>query len=116
MKRVNIPYLNYILDIIKDIENSINKLSKKDFDKNKDVIYSNIKRIEIISEVVKNISPNLKEKSPEIEWNKFERIKDSLKDHYFGIDIDVVWELLKIDFHNLKNQILKIKEDLGNSK
>jgi len=32
--------------------------------------------------------------------------------HYFGVDLDVVWEILKMDIPDLKQKILKVKEEL----
>ena len=35
MTKINRPYLNYIIDIIKDIEDSMKNISKNSFEKNK---------------------------------------------------------------------------------
>ena len=32
--------------------------------------------------------------------------------HYFGVDLDIVWEIVKKDLPNLEKQIKKIKEEL----
>jgi len=55
----DLPYLNYALDIIEDIEKSIENVSKDKFLKEKDIRDANIRRIEIIGEVIKNLSINI---------------------------------------------------------
>ena len=113
----DMPYIRHILDAIKDIEASINGLAKNEFVKSKDVKEANIRRIEIIGEAVKNISNSLKIRHPEIEWAKIAGTRDKMIHHYFGVDLDVVWGILKKDIPVLKQKIMKIKKELeSNSK
>ena len=35
--------------------------------------------------------------------------------HYFGVNLDTVWKVIKKDIHDLKGRIEKIKEDISNS-
>ena len=104
------PYINHILDIIKDIEESINRSSKENFKKDKDKREANIRRIEIISEDIKNISNKLKEKYPEVGWEKFAKIKESLTNHYFGADHNIVWNILNNSPPILKNKLIDISK------
>lgn len=80
--------------------------------KRKDVKEANIRRIEIIGEAVKNISGSMKARHPEIEWAKIAGTRDKMIHHYFGVDLDVVWVILKTDIPDLNQKILKIKEEL----
>ena len=54
------PYINHILDAIRDIEESVRNFTESQFVKNKDAKEANIRRIEIIGEAVKNISNKFK--------------------------------------------------------
>jgi len=111
MNHLDLPYINHMLDVIKDIENSINSLSEKVFKNNKDKIEANIRRIEIISQDIINISNNLKEKYLEVEWKKLEVIKESLT-QYFGVDYNIIWNILNKSIPTLKESLIKIKNDL----
>ncbi|MDP2926471.1 MAG: DUF86 domain-containing protein [Nanoarchaeota archaeon] len=106
MIKSDIPYMNYIIDIIKDIEDSMKDTSKNNF--NKDKKDANIRRLEIISESIKNISAELKNKYPDIEWKKFENLKYIFMNNYFGVDLDIVWEIIKNDIPKLKQEIEEI--------
>ncbi len=105
----NLPYLLHILDAINDIEESIKKLSRKEFEEAKDAKDATIRRIEIIGEAVKNISSDLKESHPEIEWKKIAGTRDRMIHAYFNLDLDVVWDIVKKDLPPLKKRIEKIK-------
>ncbi len=108
----DLPYINHILDAIKDIEESLRGLTKNQFIKNKDVKEANIRRIEIIGEAVKNISQGLKDKHRGIGWIKIAGTRDKMIHHYFGVNLDIVWEIIKKDIPDLKEKILKIKKEL----
>ena len=108
----NLPYINHILDAIKDVEESLKDITKDQFIKNKDVKEANIRRIEIIGESVKNISQSLKDEHKEIEWTKIAGTRDKMIHNYFGVNLDIIWDIIKKDLPKLKKQIEKIKKDL----
>jgi len=109
----DLPYINHILDAIKDIEESIEDISREEFEKNKDIKDANIRRIEVIGEAVKNLSKDIKEKYNEIEWNKIIGTRDKMIHHYFGVNLDILWDIIKISIPDLKIKILKIKKETG---
>ena len=108
----DIPYIEHILDAIKDIQRSIKNLSKDQFSNNKDKKDANVRRLEIIGEASKNLSNNLREKHKEIEWNKIIGARNRIIHKYSDVDLDIVWEIIKKDIPKLKKQIEKIKEKL----
>ena len=81
----DLPYINHILDAIKDIEESVNNISREKFEKTKDIKDANIRRIEIIGEAVKNIPAEIKRKYPNVEWKKIAVLMDILIHEYSQI-------------------------------
>ena len=110
----DLPFLLHILEAIVDIRASIKGCTKAFFVKNRDVRDANIRRIEIIGEAVKNISQDIKKKYPSVEWKKVAGARDIMIHHYFGVDLDIVWEILTKDVpkieRNIKDIVLKIKK------
>ncbi len=103
----DLPFLVHVLEAIADIKDSLKGHTKVSFAKNKDVRDANIRRIEIIGEAVKNISTEIKKKYPRVEWKKIAGARDVMIHHYFGIDLNVVWEILT-------NDVPKIERDINN--
>jgi uncharacterized protein with HEPN domain len=61
--------------------------------------------LEIIGEAVKNVSQELKDSHPEIDWRLIAGMRDKLIHQYFGIDWDVVTNILKDEIKPLKAEI-----------
>jgi len=69
-----------------------------------------IRNIEIIGEAVKKVSDNLKSRYESVEWNEIARTRDKLIHAYFGVDLDVVWDIINQDIPVLRSQIKHILE------
>ncbi|MBW1961549.1 MAG: DUF86 domain-containing protein [Deltaproteobacteria bacterium] len=68
-----------------------------------------IRNLEVIGEATKQISTKLKEKYPSIPWKMIAGTRDRLIHGYFGVNIDIVWEVATIDAPALEQEIQKIK-------
>ena len=111
-KRKDVVFIEHVLDAINDIEFSIKNLSKEKFIEDKDIKDATIRRIEIIGEAIKNVSEKTKKKYPKVEWKKIIGTRDILIHAYFDVDLDITWDIIKINLPDLKGKILKIKKDL----
>lgn len=112
MKRDEILFVEDVLENILLIENSIKNLSKDEFINNKMLVDATIRRLEVIGEAVKNISEKIKKRHPEIEWKKIAGIRDIIIHAYFDVDLDIMWDIIKINFPDLKDKISEIKKEL----
>lgn len=108
----DLAFVKHILDGIEAIEKFSKNINKKTLRSNRLKQSAIIREIEVIGEAVKNISLSLKNKHPEIEWREIVGTRDKMIHHYFGVDLDIVWEIIKNDLPDLKEKILEIKKDL----
>jgi uncharacterized protein with HEPN domain len=60
-----------------------------------------IRNLEIIGEAVKNLSESTKAARPEIPWKQIGGMRDKLIHHYFGVNLDLVWDTLMRDLPRL---------------
>ncbi len=110
MKEV-IIFINHILENIKDIESFTTDLSKEDFFKNKEKQNAIIRSLEVIGEAVKNIPNEFRAQHPEVEWKEAAGTRDKIIHHYFGVNLETVWEIVTVNLPKLKQQMLKIKKE-----
>lgn len=69
------------------------------------------RNIEIIGEAVKNISEQVKTRNTAIPWRNIARMRDRLIHGYFGINWDIVWEVVSRDIPIL---VSELKKELAN--
>ncbi len=54
-----------------------------------------VRSLEIIGEAAKKIDEEFKSDYPQIEWKKMAGTRDKLIHHYFGIDYDIVFDIVE---------------------
>ena len=65
----------------------------------------------VTGEIVGKISDDLKSKTPEVDWQRVYSFRNILAHHYFGINVDIVWQIIQNDVPKLRENVLNI---LGN--
>jgi uncharacterized protein with HEPN domain len=66
-----------------------------------------VRNIEIIGEATKNLSAYFRNQYPAIPWKNLARMRDKLIHDYFGVNLDIVWGVLKEDIPELIKEIEK---------
>ena len=108
----DLVFIEHILDSINAIEVFSEKLTKKELSANRLKQSAIVREIEIIGEAVKNISETLKKNHKEIPWREITGTRDKMIHHYFGVDLNIVWDIIKINLPVLRKKILKIKNEI----
>lgn len=101
-------FLQHILESIAAIQEYAEGLSKEEFLGNQEKQDAITRRLEIIGEAVKNLSDDFKDEHPEIAWYKAMGIRNILIHHYFGIDLEIVWETVQKSIPEFKEQIERL--------
>ena len=109
-KHEDIPYIQHIADAIRDIESFTENLNKSEFIKDNLRQSAVIRQLEVIGEATKNISAKFKKKYQQIEWKDIAGTRDKIIHHYFGINLDIIWDIIKKDIPKLKKQINVVLE------
>jgi uncharacterized protein with HEPN domain len=64
-----------------------------------------IREFEIIGEAVSKLPDDLKQKRPDIEWQDIKDFRNLLTHEYFGVDLEMVWRIIKDDLPSLLDAI-----------
>jgi uncharacterized protein with HEPN domain len=110
-----------VFERLRDIVEAIARITKytsqgrEKFDQNELVQTWVVHHLEIIGEATRSIPQDFKDLHPEIAWKQIGRMRNILIHIYFGIDRDIVWEVVERDLPNLKTSIDEILNSEENS-
>ena len=98
-------YLKDMFDAVIKIEKYTDGMSFQQFEKNDLVIDGVIRNLEVIGEASKQISSELRKKMGAIEWKKISGLRDILIHAYFGVDIQIIWDIVQNNIPILKKSL-----------
>lgn len=99
-------FLRDINICIERIGKYLSGLNRKNFFADQKTMDAVMLNLEIIGEASKKLPENIKENYPNVQWRKLAGLRDILIHHYFGIDEDIIWDVLA-------NKIPEVKTELG---
>jgi|SRR5208337_2298128 len=101
-------YINDMLDSIKDTSEFIGEMDCKKFFKDRKTTLATVRCLEILGEAAKNIPENIRDKHPDIPWKKIIGLRNRIAHEYFGIDLKLVWKIIKDELPALKPLVQKL--------
>jgi len=95
MPRDSRVYLEDILEATRKITVYTGGLSKAAFLEDEKTIDAVVRNLEVIGEAVKNLPEHLRTQHSTVEWKKIAGLRDILIHEYFGLDAEIVWDIVQ---------------------
>ena len=86
--------LTDILESASKIKRYTQGLKFEDFETDDKTIDAVVRNLEIIGEAAHRIDPDYKLQHPEIEWERMYGLRNRIVHAYFGVDINIVWNII----------------------
>lgn len=112
-EKSSVFYFEDILESIAKIRKYLGETSFYEFLENEMLIDAVVRNLEIIGEAAAHVSLEIRIKYPEIEWKKIVGLRNILIHDYSGIDLDIVWDIVKNRLNLLE---IKVKQALKEEK
>ncbi len=107
-ERADVEFLTDTKEAVLRINSYTENLSYERFLEDKKTQDAVVRNLEIIGEAAKNISEELKKKYPHIRWKDLAGVRDKLIHHYFGVNFDIVWNIVKQELPEVLSQLEEI--------
>lgn len=88
----------------------------KAFSNDRKTSSATIRELEVIGEAVGKVSVELKTKYPEINWRDMKDLRNLLIHEYFGIDLEIIWNIIIKDIPTFKNNIIRVSNYIKDNK
>lgn len=106
--------LHFLVDILEAGERIaayITGLEYEDFLASQLVIDAVMRNLQIIGEAAKRLTPELKAEHPDLPWREMAGLRDRVVHDYFGINYEIVWNVITDELPILTPQIDAMTEN-----
>ncbi|OGY86502.1 MAG: hypothetical protein A2319_01925 [Candidatus Kerfeldbacteria bacterium RIFOXYB2_FULL_38_14] len=108
-ERDDLVYIKHINDNLTAIFTFLQTTDTKEkFTKNFLIQNAIMYQLMIMGEAVKNLSSEFRKNHIYIPWSDITGLRDKLIHHYFGTDINILWDTLQKDLPELRKNIAEI--------
>ena len=101
-------YLRHILVEVEYLLDQSQTLTYEHFAADETLRRAFVRSLEIIGEAVKNLPEGFRAAHPEVEWRPIALMRDRLIHGYFGVDYQLVWNVVSEKLPGLKRNIQRI--------
>lgn len=112
MKEKRRAYQMYLDDIITAMDHIFEYTQGYDFvsfKRDYKTVDAVIRNFEIIGEAAKNVPAEIREQYSDVPWNEMYSLRNRISHAYFGIDYEIIWDIIVNYLPFNKEQIVKIK-------
>ena len=102
--------LEHIFDAILEIEAYMKNRTAPDFFQQ---FYAAFSMLEIIGEAAGRVSEEIRADSADIPWKEVIGLRNILIHEYFGVDLDIVLDVIQIDMLKLKNAVKELLDTMS---
>lgn len=104
----NLELLRHIADEVAFVLSATTNKSKDEVIEDGILSRAVLRSLEVIGEATKKLDDEFKSLYPHVEWRKMAKTRDKLIHDYFGVDYDIVWDIIENKLPELQFAINEI--------
>jgi uncharacterized protein with HEPN domain len=87
-------FVQDIVDSCRALQSYVRGKTLDDFAKDPLLQDAVARRLFVVGEAAQNLTEELKDRAPSIDWKNIARLRDKLGHHYWAIELEKVWEIV----------------------
>ena len=107
--------LDYLLDILDAINRALeytNGIIWEEYLQDRKTQDAVVRNLEVLGEATKKVSDQTRSINPSIPWREMSGTRDRLIRHYFGVNQEIVWQIVQDDLPVLRKQVEQLINDI----
>jgi uncharacterized protein with HEPN domain len=107
-------FLDFIEDILDAMDNAemfLGDITYDEFENDLRTNFAVVRALEIVGEATKRLPMDLRDKYPDVPWKNMAGMRDRIIHGYDTVDLQIVWDVVKVDVPRIKPQIQQILVD-----
>jgi len=100
--------LNDMLESIDKVDQYTQGMSFDAFSNDQKSIDAVVRNLEIIGEAANRLPDDFKERHSSVEWYKVVGLRNRIIHEYFGIDLQIIWQIVHADLPALRQTLSSI--------
>ena len=113
MRRELADYAADIFAAAEELEEFTKGMDFAAFKADKKTVNAVIRSLEVMGEAAKRIPENVRRKYPDIPWKRIAGMRDKLIYEYSGVDLEIVWTVIKQELPPIRPHLQRFARDLG---
>jgi|ERR1035437_10142457 uncharacterized protein with HEPN domain len=97
--------LEDIRESLAKIERYTSGLDQAGFEADDKSVDAVVRNLEVIGEAARQMSEEFARGNPQIEWRKIAGLRNRIVHDYFGLDLEIIWQIIRSDLPALKRQL-----------
>ena len=102
MPRDHSIFFDDMFSAINKIQKYVQGLNFEDFSLDEMRVDAVLRNLEIIGEAAGNVPIEVRDEYPHIQWKKIVGLRNILIHEYFGVDLEIVWDIIENNLEDLK--------------
>ena len=87
-------FLDDMITACEKIQRYLAGRPREAFEQDEQAFDAVLKNLEVIGEASKRLPAPFRDSHPEIEWREIAGLRDIVVHQYFGLDLDIVWDVV----------------------
>lgn len=106
-------FLDDIVEACDAVTSYCGSLTFEEFSADRKTVDAVVRNLEVIGEAVKRLPPEIRDQMPDIEWQRIAGLRDILIHHYFGLDMTLIWDVVRTKVPVLRARVAEYRGRAG---
>jgi uncharacterized protein with HEPN domain len=100
--------LEDMLTAVRKIERYTAGMDQEEFRRDEKTLDAVVRNLEVLGEAARQLPDEFLARSPEVPWRQIAGLRNRVIHEYFGLDIDLIWEVVLHDLPQLRTELERL--------